>query len=130
MNRRNFFRRLAAIPVLPVLWKQLPIPARASATLASPTARRVRPSDSSWPTAESWEKLKQDIGGNLVKVESPLAACHSASASASCQEVIKNLRNPYFIGVQAGGSQTSGRTDAWTAEVRVSAVTVRNAPNV
>ncbi len=130
MNRRNFFRRLAAIPVLPVLWRQLPIPAQASATLASPSARRVRPSDSSWPNAESWEKLKQDVGGNLVKVESPLVACESASDSASCQEVIKNLRNPYFIGDQAGGTQTSGWVDAWTSAPSVYAVAARNAADV
>ena len=130
MNRRNFFRRLAAIPVLPVLWRQLPIPAQASASLASPTARRVRPSELAWPTAESWEKLKQDVGGNLVKVESPLAACESASDSASCQEVIKNLRNPYFIGDQAGGTQTSGWVDAWTSAPSVYAVAVRNAADV
>jgi FAD/FMN-containing dehydrogenase len=130
MNRRNFFRRLAAIPVLPVLWRQLPIPAQASATLASPSARRVRPSDSSWPNAESWEKLRQGVGGNLVKVESPLAACESASGSASCQEVIKNLRNPYFIGDQAGGTQTSGWVDAWTSAPSAYAVAARNAADV
>src|SRR5260221_5578523 len=113
MKRRDFFKRLAATPVLPILWKQLAKPAQASATLASSSARRVHPSDSSWPNAESWEKLRQDVGGNLVKVEPPLAACESAPDSASCQEVIKNLRNPYFIGDQAGGTQTSGLVDAW-----------------
>ena len=98
--------------------------------MASPSARRVRPSDSSWPNAESWEKLKQDVGGNLVKVESPLVACESASDSASCQEVIKNLRNPYFIGDQAGGTQTSGWVDAWTSAPSVYAVAARNAADV
>jgi hypothetical protein len=120
MKRRNFFKRLAAIPVLPIFWKRLPIPAQASATLASSYARRAHPSDSSWPNAESWEKLGQEVGGNLVKVESPLAVCESAPDSASCQEVIKNLRNPYFIGDQAGGTQTSGW---WTRGLRRPACT-------
>jgi hypothetical protein len=78
--------------------------------------------DSSWPNAESWEKLRQDVGGNLVKVESPLAGCESAPDSASCQEVIKNLRNPYFIGDQAGGTQTSG----WGGRVDPDAQRVRS----
>src|SRR5258707_1780960 len=130
MNRRNFFRRLAAVAGLPVLGRQLPIPAEASASLASPTARRVRPPELAWPTAESWEKLRQDVGGNLVKVESPLAACESAPDSASCQEVIKNLRNPYFIGDQAGGTQTSGWVDAWTPAPSVYAVAVRRAADI
>jgi hypothetical protein len=120
MKRRNFFKRLAAIPVLPIFWKRLPIPAQARATLASSSARRAHPSDSSWPNAESWEKLGQEVGGNLVKVESPLAVCESAPDSASCQEVIKNLRNPYFIGDQAGGTQTSGW---WTRGLRRPACT-------
>jgi len=127
MKRRNFFKRLAAIPVLPILWKRLPIPAQASATLASSSARRAHPSDSFWPNAESREKLRQEVGGNLVKVESPLAVCESAPDSASCQEVIKNLRNPYFIGDQAGGTQTSGWVDAWTPAPSVYAVAVRRA---
>ncbi len=130
MKRRDFFKRLAATPVLPILWKQLAKPAQASATLASSSARRVHPSDSSWPNAESWEKLRQDVGGNLVKVEPPLAACESAPDSASCQEVIKNLRNPYFIGDQAGGTQTSGWVDAWTPAPSVYAVAVRKAADV
>jgi hypothetical protein len=120
MKRRDFFKRLVATPVLPILWKQLAKPAQASATLTSSSARRVHSSDSSWPNAESWEKLRQDVGGNLVKVESPLAVCESAPDSASCQEVIKNLRNPYFIGDQAGGTQTSGW---WTRGLRRPACT-------
>jgi|ERR1700736_6628723 hypothetical protein len=104
MNRRSFFRRLAAIPFLRFFWR--PLPTQAAATVASSSVRRVRPSDSSWPTVESWEKLNQDVGGHLIKVPSPLAACESASDSASCQEVIKNLQNPYYVGDQAGAQRT------------------------
>jgi hypothetical protein len=98
MNRRSFFKRLAKIPVWPIVCRYLPIPAKATDPLANPSARRVRPSDPSWPNAESWEKHRQAVGGNLIKVESPLAACESGSDSAACQAVIKNLQNPYFIG--------------------------------
>jgi len=75
---------------------------------------KVRPSDSSWPTTASWEKLKQDVGGYLIKVESSLAAYESASDSVVCQDVIKNLQNPYYIGEQAGATQTTGWLDALT----------------
>src|SRR5258708_2717759 len=115
MNRRSFFKRLATIPVWPILWRYLPIPAKATVPLASSSAHRVRPSDSSWPNAESWEKLRRDVGGNLIKVESPLVACESAPDSAPCKLVLKNLQNPYFVGDQAGGTQTSGWIDAWTS---------------
>jgi FAD/FMN-containing dehydrogenase len=129
MNRRSFFKRLTTIPVWPILWRYLPIPAKATVPLAS-TAARVRPSDSTWPNAESWEKLRQDVGGNLIKVESPLVACESAPDSAPCQAVIKNLQNPYFVGDQAGGTQTSGWIDAWTSAPSAYAVAVRNTADV
>lgn len=130
MNRRSFFKRLATIPVWPILWRYLPKQAKATVPSASSSARRVRPSDSSWPNAESWEKLRQDVGGNLIKVESPLVACESAPDSAPCQAVIKNLQNPYFVGDQAGGTQTSGWIDAWTSAPSAYAVAVRNTADV
>jgi hypothetical protein len=77
MNRRGFFRRLAAVSSLAALWQRLTTPARAAATSAGSFVCRVRPSDSLWPNAESWERLKQDVGGQLIEVQSPLAACHS-----------------------------------------------------
>jgi hypothetical protein len=81
--------------------------------MANSSARRVRPSDPTWPTAESWEKLKQQVGGHLIPVQSPLVACANGSDSASCQEVLKNLQNPYYIGDQPGATQTSGWVDGW-----------------
>jgi hypothetical protein len=32
----------------------------------------------------SWEKLKQDVDGQLVEVQSPLAACRTAPDSPRC----------------------------------------------
>ena len=130
MNRRSFFKRLTTIPVWPILWRYLPIPAKATDPLANSSARRVRPSDSSWPNAEGWEKLRQDVGGNLIKVESPLVVCESAPNSAPCQVILKNLQNPYFVGDQAGGTQTSGWIDAWTSAPSAYAVAVRNTADV
>jgi hypothetical protein len=94
MNRRTFLKRLAAIPVLSAIWRFLP--SSIQAALTGDAVRRVRPSDAAWPGAESWEKLKQDVGGNLIKVQSPFAACKGAAESAECQEVIKNLQNPFL----------------------------------
>jgi FAD/FMN-containing dehydrogenase len=63
-------------------------------------------------------------------VESPLAACESAPDGAACRLVIKNLQNPYFVGDQAGGTQTSGWIDAWTSVPSAYAVAVRNTADV
>jgi FAD/FMN-containing dehydrogenase len=130
MDRRSFFRRLTAIPLLNILWRHLAAPTQAAVTSASSPIRRVRPSDSSWPTAARWEKLKQDVGGHLFKVESPLAGCESAPDSASCQEIIKNLQNPYYIGDQAGATQSTGWLDGWSSAPSAYAVAVRNTADV
>jgi hypothetical protein len=98
MNRRSFFRRLAAIPFLAVLWRKSATSTQAAVKSASSSARCVRPSDALWPTEEGWKKLKQDVRGQLIRVESPLAACASGPDSTSCQEVIKSLQNPYYAG--------------------------------
>jgi len=33
--------------------------------------------------------------------------------SSACKALIENLQNPYYIGDQAAGTQTSGWLDAW-----------------
>lgn len=127
MNRRSLLRRVAAaVVVLPVP----PTRTRAADTSGGATVRRARPSDPSWPSAASWEKLNQEVGGRLIKVQSPLAACDPASDSASCRDVIRNLQNPYFIGDQAGATQSSGRADAWNSASSVYAVAARNTADV
>jgi hypothetical protein len=100
----------AAAAMLPVLRT----PMQAADATGGATARRVLPADPSWPSAASWEKLNQEVGGRLVKVQSPLAACEAASDTPSCQNVLKNLQNPYYVGDQAGATQSTGWLDAWT----------------
>ncbi len=129
MNRRTLLKRLAAAPLLRTLWPYLsdaeptPIPAKSA-------FRRVRPGDPSWPSVASWEKLKQQVGGNLSPVQFPLAVCQGASDTATCQDVIKNLDNPYYIGDQPGLTQTLGWANAWTTKPSVYAVAARNADDI
>ena len=113
MKRRSFLKGLAAIPLISSVLRYLPRSMQAA--LASPTVRRVGPSDPLWPTAASGEKLKQQVGGQLIPVSSPLAPCKEAPGSAECAARVEEMRNPYFIGEQAGGTQTSGWLDGWTS---------------
>jgi FAD/FMN-containing dehydrogenase len=117
----------AALTLSPIV----PVPLQAaSSTSTNTAARRVRPSDPSWPDAASWERLKEEVGGQLIKVISPLAACDAASDSAACQKIIQDLKNPYFIGDQPGGTQSSGWVDAWDAALSVYAVAARSTADV
>jgi FAD/FMN-containing dehydrogenase len=129
MNRRTLLKRLAAVPLLPTLWpyvsnaEQTSLPAKSG-------FRRVRPGDPSWPSAANWEKLKQQVGGNLIPVQFPLTACQRASESTSCQDVLKKLDNPYYIGDQPGLTQTLGWANAWTTKPSVYAVAARDADHI
>ncbi|MEO8715432.1 MAG: FAD-binding protein [Acetobacteraceae bacterium] len=124
MNRRDLLRLAGAAPLLPAL--EASAPARA----AVPSVRRVRPSDLEWPTAASWDKLNQDVGGRLIKVRSPLDACREAPDGAACRGVVKELTNPYYIRDQAGLTQTSGWADAWISVPSVYAVIARNTADI
>lgn len=128
MNRRSMLRRVAAIPLLSAVWPDLTTATRAAGE--APAPRRVRPSDPSWPNAASWEKLNREVGGHLIEVQSPLAACADLADSTACQEVLKNLKNPYFIGEQPGQTQTSGWIDAWISTPSAYAVAARNTADV
>ena len=112
MNRRDLLTNAAALPLLTVMRPAAvtaapgPKPARAS-------FRRVHPSDPGWPSAASWDRLNQAVGGHLIKVEPLLAGCADGIGSAACQDLLKSLKNPYYVGDQPAGTQTAGWVDAW-----------------
>jgi FAD/FMN-containing dehydrogenase len=127
MNRRRLLQAGAVIPLVPDSWRGWPRPVPAAA--AGPTSR-VRPGDSEWPAAADWERLNQDVGGRLIKVESPLAACIEAPESATCTQLFGALKNPYYLGDDVGLTQTLGWIDAWTSRPSVYAVAARTTEDV
>lgn len=126
MKRRSFLKHLATLPILSGLWKILPNSTQAAGLRSD--ARRVRPSDASWPGKASWEKLNQGVGGRLIRVQSPFAHCQDAPDA--CQETIKNLQNPFYIGDQVGATQSTGWVDGWISEPSAYAVAARNTDDV
>ncbi len=77
-----------------------------------------------------WDNLKQQVGGRLIPVYSPLANCQADVDSATCQELLKNIHNPYFIGDQSGLTQTLAWVDAWTTAPSAFAVEAANANDI
>lgn len=126
MKRRPFLKIVVAGLLQPFLWRYLPLQTAA----AGVTNRRVRPSDASWPTPAEWEKLRQAVGGNLMKVQPMFAACEINPNSVSCLESIKNMRNPFWIGDQPAGTEVSGWLNAWKPEPSAYAVSARNAADI
>ncbi|HUH30000.1 MAG TPA: FAD-binding oxidoreductase [Rhodanobacter sp.] len=104
--------------------------ASAWAGTAAPLRSRVRPGDPAWPSPARWEQLKRDVGGRLLELKSPFAGCGSTSAGAACDEVLKHLDNPFYVGDQPALTQTSGWADAWTSQPSVYAVAAESTADV
>jgi FAD/FMN-containing dehydrogenase len=132
MNRREVLKVALAIPFLAgamaggVTSALAAVGGAAAGSLRS----RVRPGDPGWPSASQWDRLKQQVGGRLLKLESPFANCTATSMSAACSEALKHIKNPYFIGDQPALTQTSGWAGAWTSQPSVYAVAAESTADV
>ena len=121
MKRRSFLKKCGAAAVLPLTSRGL---------FARSAFHRQRPSDAGWPSKAAWEQLNGAVGGNLLPIDFPIAACTSVGASADCKKVLENLKNPYYIGDQSGLTQTLGWIDAWATKPSVYAVAAKNANDI
>src|SRR6188474_3346885 len=83
-TRRRLLHIAAAAPLFPVTWFSLLAPKCAAAAPTAKPNSRIRPSDPAWPSADRWSQLGQELGGALIKVQSPLTACLSAPATPAC----------------------------------------------
>src|SRR5258708_3481376 len=77
---------------------------------------RSRPRDPEWPAEAEWDRLNRDVGGQLIKVQSPLAMIKDAPSDAACAQLFRDLKNPYFLGDEVGLTQTLGWVDAWVSQ--------------
>jgi FAD/FMN-containing dehydrogenase len=123
MRRRAFLKAMGIAALLPIL------PRRAFAA-ATPGFRRIRPSDAGWPSKSAWQQLNDAVGGNLVPVNFPLSILKSDPDGAAAQELLANLKNPYFIREHAGLTQSLGWIDAWKTSPSIYAVMARNANDI
>ena len=119
MQRRNVLKGLAAIAAL--------FPFRSA--IAAPF-QRVRPGGPGWPTAQEWESLKTQVGGNLIKPTGLFSACAGGKTGSGCADTLKEIGNPFYIGDQAGGTQTSGWLNAWSPKPSAFAVAAHSADDV
>jgi FAD/FMN-containing dehydrogenase len=122
MHRRQLLKSALTLPLL-----TLP---RALTAAPAATQLRVRPADAAWPSAAEWQGLNAAVGGTLSPVQPLFAPCVSDAGSAACHEVLDNLRNPFYLGDQAAGTQVSGWLDAWTPAASAYAVRARSSADV
>ena len=122
LSRRRLIEILAGLPFISAL-------ARGALAQAQPKTR-VRLGDPAWPADAAWDELKRKIDGRLIKVRSPVADCVGGSADASCEQLFKELKNPYYLGDEAGLTQSLGWVGAWTSEPSVYAVAAKATQDV
>ena len=123
LDRRAVLHSLGATVAL--------LPIGSTATLAVPSAmRRVRPGDPDWPSPAMWEALNRAVGGRLIKVRPLLAACETGPNSAGCNNLLRDLRDPYLIGEQPAGTESSGWVDAWQSAPSAYAVAAHSTADV
>lgn len=128
MNRRDLLAGCAAVVLTGPgqLFRQ----AAATETASGRAVQRVRPSSPDWPPAEAWDRLRNAVGGRLLKVETPLATCRLPEAGDACTRLFRELKNPYYIRDQVGITQTLGWIDGWTTQPSVYAVAARQPGDV
>jgi FAD/FMN-containing dehydrogenase len=122
LSRRHLLKISAGLPFLSGL-------ARGASAATRPQAR-VRLGDPEWPSEASWNQLDRDVGGRLIKVRTPLADCVGGSPDAACEQLFKELKNPYYLGDEVGLTQSLGWVGAWTSEPSVYAVAAKTTQDV
>lgn len=129
INRRRFLKGAILLPGISMSSSSL-FAFSENLLKESNKYKRVRPKDALWPSHEKWEQLNKAVNGNLIKVESPFAACKTTTGNIACEELFRNLKNPYYIGDHPALTQTSGWLDAWQTEPSVYAVAAKNTADV
>jgi hypothetical protein len=124
MNRRRLLQTLASSALSSTLLS--PGHSRAQSRPLS----RVRPGDPGWPSQADWDRLDRELGGQVIKVQSPLGVCMDNAQSAACADVFKLLKNPYAVGEDVALTENLGWVDAWTSQPSTYAIAARNAQEV
>lgn len=130
MKRRELLKWMGAAPLFGALALGLPEALRAGTVTITRTLRRVRPGEAGWPSAAEWAALNAQVGGRLMKLADPLAACRADPGGAACSGFFKAIRNPYYILDHANLTQTSGWVGAWTSKPSIYAVAAESAADV
>ena len=75
-----------------------------------------------------WAALRTAVGNRLVIVRSPLVEAQRSLSGAGA--LFRQLKNPYWIGDEAGLTQTLGWIDAWTTQPSLMAVAANGPKDV
>jgi FAD/FMN-containing dehydrogenase len=91
---------------------------------------RVRPGQLEWPSAASWQEFGRRLHGRLIALASRQGPGSARARARSSDALVKQLRNPFFLGDDPGLTQSSGYLRAWTTQLSAYAVAVADTSDV
>lgn len=130
MKRRELLKWMGMAPLCGMLAESFPAVLRAGTPAVARTLRRLRPGESGWPSAAEWDGLNQQVGGRLMKLADPLAACRADPSGQACFDFFTQIRNPFYILDHANLTQTSCWVDAWTSQPSAYAVAAESGADI
>ena len=125
MNRRAFLKTIGTAALLPILPHGLSAAATTPKLISAPSCRCVM-------AVEVAVEAAQRRGGRQPghRGLSALDTQHPIPNGAAAEELLRNLKNPYYVHEQAGLTQSLGWVDAWKTSPSVYAVAARNANDI
>ena len=88
------------------------------ASAAAPLQVRVRLGDPAWPSEASWDQLYHDVGDASSRCARRLRL-RRRNARRRCEQLFKELKNPYYLGDEVGlQSRLGRRVDVGTERLR------------
>ncbi len=83
-----------------------------------------------WPDRAEWQTLRDEVGGRLVEVRSPVAACAADPDGDACAQALADAQNPFLLEEEAGATQTTGWLGAWATAPSAYAVAAESTADV
>lgn len=121
-SRRGALKVLAAIVTIPAMGLSRWLPAGGWG--------KSRPRKPDWPSRSDWERLRDQVGGRLLAVDSPLQEAVTHPGTAAAADVIEKMKNPFYILDHPGATQSTGWFQAWKAQVSPWAVAAESPADV
>lgn len=126
MQRRSILKAAALAFALPgsLAWSA------GAGAVAMRARTRMRPGMPGWPAAARWDALNASVGGRLVKLDAPFAACAGDASAPACTTALARLGKTFDMGDEANLTQTSGWLGAWTSQPSAYAVAAQSTADV
>jgi len=83
-----------------------------------------------WPKPAEWERLKEDVQGRLIQVESPIEKCADEDKEAMCARIVEELQSPFDVQKQPWATLSTGWLNAWSTTVSPYAVAAQNTDDI